>query len=188
MWKDSNATHSLIFKLFSPALLSKFASARPPDKFQASFFLYVYICRSYEQIFLFSWMIRKETIYNFNRTVKEQIILVRIIINFHRSTYTVVVLFYLYCFSIFCKYVASRFKQVHPARNNNSYSGNSRVLPPFFIVYPALTDSSMSADAILPTEYTEWQRPLSGVHSIIMEKSAQAGEGGGCTANPFHVP
>ncbi len=25
------------------------------------------------------------------------------------------------------------------------------------------------------TEYTEWQRPLSGVHSIMMEKLAQAG-------------
>jgi hypothetical protein len=29
------------------------------------------------------------------------------------------------------------------------------------------------------TEYTEWQRPLSGAHSVMMEKSAQAGEGGG---------
>jgi hypothetical protein len=38
------------------------------------------------------------------------------------------------------------------------------------------------------TEYTEWQRPLSGVHvhSIMMEKLAQAGEGGGCTPFPFH--
>ncbi len=27
--------------------------------------------------------------------------------------------------------------------------------------------------------HTEWQRPLSGVHSITMEKLAQAGEGGG---------
>jgi hypothetical protein len=27
-----------------------------------------------------------------------------------------------------------------------------------------------------PTEYTEWQRSLSGVHSIMMEKIAQAGE------------
>jgi hypothetical protein len=31
------------------------------------------------------------------------------------------------------------------------------------------------------TEYTERQRPLSGVHSITMEKLAQTGEGGGCT-------
>ncbi len=37
------------------------------------------------------------------------------------------------------------------------------------------------------TECTEWQRPLSGVHSIMTEKFAQAGEGGGCTpATPFH--
>jgi hypothetical protein len=27
------------------------------------------------------------------------------------------------------------------------------------------------------TENTEWQRPLSGVHSIMMEKLVQAGEG-----------
>ena len=32
----------------------------------------------------------------------------------------------------------------------------------------------------------EWQRPLSGVHPIMMEKLAQAGEGGGCTPTPFH--
>jgi hypothetical protein len=34
---------------------------------------------------------------------------------------------------------------------------------------------------VYSTEYTEWQRPLSGVHSIMMEKLGQAGEGGGCT-------
>ncbi len=33
-------------------------------------------------------------------------------------------------------------------------------------------------------EYTEWQRPLSGVDSIMMEKLAQADEGGGCTRPP----
>ncbi len=33
---------------------------------------------------------------------------------------------------------------------------------------------------------TEWQRPLSGVHSIMIEKWAQAGEGGECTPSPFH--
>ncbi len=31
---------------------------------------------------------------------------------------------------------------------------------------------------------TEWQRPHSGVYSIMMEKSAQTGEGGECTAHP----
>ncbi len=36
------------------------------------------------------------------------------------------------------------------------------------------------------TEYSEWQRPLSGVDSIMMVKLAQAGEGGGCTPTPFH--
>jgi hypothetical protein len=34
-------------------------------------------------------------------------------------------------------------------------------------------------------EYTEWQWPLSGVHSIMMVKSAQPGKGGGCTPTPF---
>ncbi len=33
---------------------------------------------------------------------------------------------------------------------------------------------------------TEWQLPIYGVHSIMMEKSALAGEGGGCTPTPFH--
>jgi hypothetical protein len=32
--------------------------------------------------------------------------------------------------------------------------------------------------------HAEWQRPLSGVHSIMMEKLAQAGEGGGVHAHP----
>ncbi len=36
------------------------------------------------------------------------------------------------------------------------------------------------------TVHTEWQWPLSGVHSIMLEKLAQAGEGGGCTPTPFH--
>jgi hypothetical protein len=33
--------------------------------------------------------------------------------------------------------------------------------------------------------HTEWQWPLSGLHSIMMEKSAQPVEGGGCTPTPF---
>ncbi len=37
------------------------------------------------------------------------------------------------------------------------------------------------------TEYTEWQRPLPGAHSITMEKSAQAGEGGGTRPPPFTI-
>ncbi len=35
------------------------------------------------------------------------------------------------------------------------------------------------------TEYTEWQWPLPGGRSITMEKSAQAGEGGGVHAHPL---
>ncbi len=33
--------------------------------------------------------------------------------------------------------------------------------------------------------HTEWQLPISGVHSIMMEKSALAGEGGGARPPPF---
>jgi hypothetical protein len=34
--------------------------------------------------------------------------------------------------------------------------------------------------------HTEWRLPISGVHPIMMEKSALAGEGGGgCTPTPF---
>jgi hypothetical protein len=35
--------------------------------------------------------------------------------------------------------------------------------------------------------HTEWQRPLSDVHSIIMEKLAQSGEGGGASPPPFNL-
>jgi hypothetical protein len=34
--------------------------------------------------------------------------------------------------------------------------------------------------------HTAWHLPLSGVQSIMMEKLAQPGEGGGCTPFPFH--
>ncbi len=34
--------------------------------------------------------------------------------------------------------------------------------------------------------HTERQLPISGVHHIMMEKSALAGGGGGCTPTPFH--
>jgi hypothetical protein len=38
---------------------------------------------------------------------------------------------------------------------------------------------------LLPTECTEWQRPLSGICSIMMEKLGQAGESGGARPSPF---
>jgi hypothetical protein len=34
--------------------------------------------------------------------------------------------------------------------------------------------------------HTEWQRTLSGAHSIMKEKLSQAGEGGGSTSISFH--
>ncbi len=39
---------------------------------------------------------------------------------------------------------------------------------------------------VLTTGNTEWQWPLSGIHSIMIEKLAQAGEGGGARPPPFH--
>jgi hypothetical protein len=38
-----------------------------------------------------------------------------------------------------------------------------------------------------PTEYTELQRVLSGVHSVMRVKLALAGEGGGCTFITFTI-
>ncbi len=35
--------------------------------------------------------------------------------------------------------------------------------------------------------HTEWQWPLSGVHSIMMEKIVQVGEGGGARSPPFSI-
>ncbi len=43
-----------------------------------------------------------------------------------------------------------------------------------------------SVHSIMMEKFTEWQWPISGVHSIMMEKSALAGEGEGCTPNHFH--
>ncbi len=36
------------------------------------------------------------------------------------------------------------------------------------------------------TEYTEWQWPLSCVHTILRVKSAYAGKGGMCNVRPTH--
>ncbi len=33
--------------------------------------------------------------------------------------------------------------------------------------------------------HPDWRLPISGLHPIMMEKSALAGEGGGCTPTPF---
>ncbi len=41
--------------------------------------------------------------------------------------------------------------------------------------------------AVPPTDYIEYQWPLSGVHSIMRVKSAQAGEGGGACPPPFII-
>jgi hypothetical protein len=38
---------------------------------------------------------------------------------------------------------------------------------------------------LLDTEYSDWQRQLPGVNSIMMEKSAQACDSGRCTPTPI---
>ncbi len=43
----------------------------------------------------------------------------------------------------------------------------------------------MQNSDLATTEYTEWQRPIAGVHSLMMEKLAKAGVGGRVHANPF---
>jgi hypothetical protein len=49
--------------------------------------------------------------------------------------------------------------------------------------------NSFTISHVLPCSihrvHTEWQCPISGVHSIMMEQSALAGEGVGCTPTPF---
>jgi hypothetical protein len=54
----------------------------------------------------------------------------------------------------------------------------SLFLPPYC---KTLAIPSLLANTAGTTEYThtEWQRQLTGVHSIMMEKLAQAGESGG---------
>ncbi len=42
------------------------------------------------------------------------------------------------------------------------------------------------SDCLAHRVYTEWQPPLSGVHSIMMEKLAQVCGYGVCTPTPFH--
>jgi hypothetical protein len=61
------------------------------------------------------------------------------------------------------------------------------VLNKLLVLSVSLYDLTHVASVSSP-QYTEWQRPLSGVHSIMMEKWAQAGEeGGGVHAHhPFH--
>jgi hypothetical protein len=45
---------------------------------------------------------------------------------------------------------------------------------------------SLAIAISLPTEYTELQPLLSGVHSVMRVKLALAGKGGGCTPTPSH--
>ncbi len=44
----------------------------------------------------------------------------------------------------------------------------------------------VNASSVLHTEHTELQRLLSGIHSIMRVKLAQADKGGGCTSTPYH--
>jgi hypothetical protein len=57
-------------------------------------------------------------------------------------------------------------------------------LLPLVICTPLLVYSTLTRRS---TEYTEWQWPLSGIHSIMMENVSQAGMVGGCTPPPFTI-
>ncbi len=46
----------------------------------------------------------------------------------------------------------------------------------------------ISAVADTHRVHTEWQIPIFGVHSIMMEKTAVAGEGGGARPPTIHLP
>jgi hypothetical protein len=61
-----------------------------------------------------------------------------------------------------------------------------RLEVPVYNVYITnqLQTTGLSAGAYT-TEYTELQRLLSGVHSVMRVKLALAGEGGGCSPTPF---
>jgi hypothetical protein len=50
-----------------------------------------------------------------------------------------------------------------------------------------LTKDAKLWNMVATTEYTDWQRPLSGVHSVMLEKLAHAGEGGGMHFHPLSV-
>jgi len=54
-----------------------------------------------------------------------------------------------------------------------------------FTFYPLVTTDGCK-QVHRATEYTEWKWPLSGGHSIMKEKSAQPGEGGGFMPTPFN--
>jgi hypothetical protein len=62
-----------------------------------------------------------------------------------------------------------------------------------FIILPSsnecksLFNTHFVRDSRYHKVYTEWQRPLSGVHSIMMEKLVQAGEGGDARPPPFII-
>ncbi len=48
-----------------------------------------------------------------------------------------------------------------------------------------LIEQSSSLQVSVYRVHTEWRYPISGVHPIVMEKSALAGVGGGCKPTPF---
>ncbi len=64
-------------------------------------------------------------------------------------------------------------------------------LPPHYVFLPpfCLMDAKSCPHRLgcpLHRVHTEWQLPLSGVHTILMEKLARPGEGGECTPTFFH--
>ncbi len=90
------------------------------------------------------------------------------------------------------KYLQSIKSVKHNAANsvNRSILKKSRHIGfGVFIVHSSMVPPDLGAMHNIPSYlrmHTEWQRPLSGVYFITMEKLALAGEGGRCTPTPFH--
>ncbi len=66
--------------------------------------------------------------------------------------------------------------------------GLVNIFPPFFIRVVCSFGLSKCCQLFCTTEYTQsGNGPISGVHSIMMEKLTQAGQGGGCRPYPFTI-
>jgi hypothetical protein len=66
----------------------------------------------------------------------------------------------------------------------NKYSFSFACVPGTF-PFTGISEFLLQFDDYGHRVHTEWRRPLSGVHSIMMEILAQVGDGGGCTSTPF---
>ncbi len=70
-------------------------------------------------------------------------------------------------------------------RNLEDYKSQAKILEKYFNNFNTVRPDEVGL-RVVPTEYTELQPLLSGVHSVIRVKFALAGEGGRCTPTPFY--